>query len=363
MLTGVRVARSDGFEQLGSVQRDLHAMLCATLDLAPDRFRLIAGAAGRGTLGEAGLTALADMVPPEAPVGALPQDGGGSRFAAYRGLLSALAPETEAGLCGLLGEGWADWCRYRDAATLGIPQAALFRRWSERLPGRLRRECRAAFAEAADPLDAVRDAAGAVATRRPLLRADGRLWTAPHYRGVAALAGGTLRMRRCGAVRLEPQDPCPAGEASAATASPPPPGRAPRLAVSGAIAAVCAAPVSPGDWYDAHTVERARMAPPDRQTWDRAAPEAAWSEFFGPRSPLRSHVSHIVVAAGIDLTMTLPPLPDLATGPDSAIPFLALEGTPTALVTSATGGDGRLRVRWRLPAGTMQCLGVLTETP
>ncbi len=364
----------------------LHAAACRALRLPAERFVFLTGAAGRGTLTAAGLTALADAVPGPAGVAPLPRRGAPSLAGGYRRLLAALAPETDAGLRGLLGPSWRDWTRMRDAAPAGVSQSVLFARWSAALPQPLQRRARAAFAAAADPLDRVRDAANAADAATPLLRPCGALWTAPVYEGVSDAAAGAAHLRPGGMFEFdsEAQRPSPRPGAVISVAAP---GRAayvPRLAsselqarfagaplrVHGRVGAHGLAALRPGAWFDATTVAAARAAGPDAPIWDGWSPAGRWGSFFGPRGALRRRTTHAVIVGDADLVIesrarfSRGEVAEIDRALAGGIwPFMATEGTPVRAARAHRTGRGHLRVDWRVPRGAAQCWGILIGPP
>ena len=305
--------------RLGLLDLLWRAEVLRALEIDGDRFQLLRGSAGDPT----GLMhRLADMVPADAAVAALPGPAAVTRSDAYGRLLGALAPEAENGFLGLVGADYGDWVRHRNDARPGETQAWLFRDWCSRQPKDRARLMERDFRSTADPLCRLRDQFWSLEHRRlmlvpgrgpearpvyagpdraetaaPFALRDGRI--AFHSTETRGRTGATWFGTGCaGAGRLMP------GLAPDLAARIEPRLAAAPMSVVGRIGTRAIVPVTPGRWYDQVVVARALRAEDDELVWDAWSSSGRWSSFFGRTGKLARHVAHLVLAGGVELTLT-----------------------------------------------------------
>ncbi len=321
---------SELFQMHPPVSPDRLAVLCddwrravvRALEIGGDSFQLLLGTLGAADPGSL-LHRIADMVPADSAVARAPIPGAVTRSEAYGRLLEALAPEAENGFRGAVGAAYGDWVSHRSKARPGDNQADLFRDWCSRVPSDRAALLERHFQAAADPLSRLRDAFWSLSNREAVVLPGGAVLHWPAYDGPAGARAARAFAPRHGQVdfhsQSEPRDRRSAtwfrqkltGEARLV------PGLSPELAVrietrmaaapltvTGRIGARAIVPVTPGGWYDEVVEARAHAAEGDDLVWDAWSSSGRWSSFFGRTGKLARHVSHLVMMAGTDLTLT-----------------------------------------------------------
>ncbi|MCA8879174.1 MAG: hypothetical protein KDA73_04270 [Rhodobacteraceae bacterium] len=362
------------------------AALIRTLDVCADTFQLLFGTTGADDAPHL-LEQIADMVPEDAAVSVAPPQGSLRRSTEYGRLLNALAPETENGLCGVLGAAYPGWIRYRNAALPGSTQQSLFDAWSQRhLPAGRAQLARQHFAADTDALIRLRDAYWASQNRFPVVMPGIGLSLVPEYVGpreactapMFALRDGRIafdseapdRMARTAtwfrdtgraAARMLPGFVAPAARLLESRII------AERITVTGRIGSRAVVPVTPGNWYDDQVVARAAAAERDEAVWDAWSSAGSWTSFFGPAGKLARHVSHLVMVGDIELDVVVHARFDATEIaavsqllPKGVWPFMASRGR-------SVGPDLRMvphpegKLQFRLTTTAPQCWGVLVE--
>lgn len=309
-------------ERLAEFSQRWRCAVLRALEIGGDSFQLLLGTLGADD--PAGLLyRIADMVPADSAVARAPNPGSASRSDAYGRLLDALAPEAENGFRGAVGAAYGDWVCHRSKARPGDTQAALFRAFCAQIPADKARLLERHFQAAADPVSRLRDAYWSMADREPVIVPGRGLVCRPTYTGPREARAARSFAPRHGQVVFHSQSERrgrPAATWFRQTAHGQTrmvPGLCPELAariepriaaapltVTGRIGARAVVPVTPGLWYDEVVVARALAAEGDDLVWDAWSSAGRWSSFFGRTGKLARHVSHLVLVAGADLTLT-----------------------------------------------------------
>lgn len=309
-------------QRLADLSDGWRRAVLGALETDGDSFQLLLGTLGAAEP-ESLLCRIADMVPADSAVAQVPAPGAVSRSEAYGRLLEALAPEAENGFRGAVGAAYGDWVCHRSKARPGDNQADLFRDWCRQVPSDRAQLLERHFRAAADPMSRLRDAFWSLSHREAVVLPRRGLVCRPTYDGPGLARDARVFAPRDGQIAFHSEAgrrgrpvttwfrQVVSGEARLV------PGLSPELAariepriaagaltVTGRIGARAIVPVTPGRWYDEVVVARALAAEGDDLVWDSWSSAGRWSSFFGRTGKLARHVSHLVLAAETDLTLT-----------------------------------------------------------
>lgn len=372
------------------------------LQLNGEEFQLLRGVLGAEHTGaEAGLSKLADRLPPDTAVAdrrvpeSLPLTWSGS----YRRLLNAMMPELEGGLRGWLGRDYGSWINFRNAARADVPQHLVFRSWSRQLTPEARRQTALGLFDlaAVDAVSLARDHYGQVRHRVVEVTPKGRVRYLAGYGLTPTRLQGMLFPTRQASLHFDSAktqavetgslvEECSPGRASmlgsAKGALDPLERRlaASRITVRGNVRARAIVPVQPDAWYDPSVVSRALRAGPSDEVWDKCSATGNWDTFFGRQGLMQRHTAQLVMVAGVHLTVTYHGRFDgeereriaesLRLRPGVAAKYTAspgrggglwpfvLQGEDTAMSATLGFDDaGSLRLTLDMPEDKLQCWG------